>query len=575
MKKNWCLFILFAIAIGCSEVKTPAPSKSGGAESGTSVSESVSVPFPHPENWSEANFHGTFVSQYGSSSCLRCHKAASEIPEVPPACDTCHQNYPHAPDWVKKEVHGSFVLKNGKNSCATQCHGFNLQGGLSQISCDLCHEVYPHTANWAQPQQHGETTKSNGTQMCQGCHGDDFKGGASGVSCFSCHERYPHPLGWVQKESHAAVVDQKGMDGCATLCHGSDLKGGLSGVSCDHCHHLYQNSTQNMQEIHRSGNCQGCHGPDWIRFQSNQCQLCHTNFPHPSAASWTQPSLTTEESCEETELGLECTTIEKHFLSSHAQQFFAQKEAGFPESFNLCSNCHGIDLQGGNVAPSCFSCHAHYPHFVDPNWRTPAGGNHTQAYLSGQPGLQSACTLCHTKLGKGIEEKAPACVSCHDQYPHAENWLSPLQHGMNFIFNEIAETAGDENLCQKCHGEDLRGEGAAAKDCQSCHEHELVVSHENCCVVAGRVPPGPWRNPAHHGRTYIQTRVEGNAGRCAACHNPSQKRPPNTVCNPFRNEFPASGLTWCSDCHTLPPDPPGPIGPCPADGCAATGGDCP
>jgi cytochrome c553 len=35
----------------------------------------------------------------------------------------------------------------------------------------------------------------------------------------------------------------------------------------------------------------------------------------------------------------------------------AMHKSGFDQPLSNCTNCHGADLQGGNVEVSCFECH--------------------------------------------------------------------------------------------------------------------------------------------------------------------------------------------------------------------------
>jgi len=93
----------------------------------------------------------------------------------------------------------------------------------------------------------------------------------------------------------------------------------------------------------------------------------------------------------------------------------------------ICTACHGRDLKGGKVAPSCYSCH-------DQKWQPsqpPAGATgqpgakrnppadhtknkHDAMHLPGAKRGSATCMPCHGQDLRG-GEVAPSCYSCHDQ----------------------------------------------------------------------------------------------------------------------------------------------------------------
>ncbi len=105
-----------------------------------------------------------------------------------------------------------------------------------------------HPAGWTSPGNGGMHTARYiaGPSACYQCHGKNLNGGISGVSCFSsvrsgitCHPGGPlagHPAGWAAPAAHGASAKAllAGQDGIAHCrqCHGSDLSGGSSGKSC-------------------------------------------------------------------------------------------------------------------------------------------------------------------------------------------------------------------------------------------------------------------------------------------------------------------------------------------------------
>ena len=92
----------------------------------------------------------------------------------------------------------------------------------------------------------GATDAEISVDLCAECHGADLDGGISGVSCASCHrgadgavQRPHHPIAWSLAEDdrvhfHAGYASEFPTS-CAGFCHGDDLTGAL-GPSCFECH---------------------------------------------------------------------------------------------------------------------------------------------------------------------------------------------------------------------------------------------------------------------------------------------------------------------------------------------------
>lgn len=595
-----------------------------GGDRGNPSCYSCHAVYPHRETWrqsrGEPQGHGLYVQSFTSASCAtsRCH-GTGLIPEAGItqgiACSSCHQAYPHPPNW-RAGLHGP-VARADISTCKS-CHGAGLdKAPPGYPTCQSCHPAYLRHRSadtgfegWETYQGHGsylmDPANERGLFECQVCHGSDYSGGISNRSCLACHPSYPilhDQENWTTREGHGNYVRVSlGNDKTnCKLCHGNDLAGGHSGQSClTGCHANFPHEVisgwsgsghgiQARTPGQRQGECAGCHGEDLLGGESEvSCLSCHANFPHPSDAEWIETRMErVERPCEEWDEGSEDELgrcwYDRLRMSPHAAQFLTQKDAGFPSSPNNCSNCHGADYAGGNALQPCGSCHPAYPHLVFPDWRTDEGGTHGTTFLAGPLDFQSSCTRCHVQFGSGPEGRATSCRGCHPDYPHlsppdvpaAQDWLRGARHGFNFIMEEIGISSGSPNGCEGCHGGDFHGEGLAAADCSGCHQHFGAVSHSGCCRVSGRLG-GDWKRPSRHGKVAIQARLEGNPDRCHSCHprlqyvggRPRNARLPNTVCNPYRGEFPGSALNWCSGCHTLP------AGGCPADGCVAREGDC-
>ena len=117
------------------------------------------------------------------------------------------------------------------------CGDENSQASLEPISGK-------HLANWL-PSGHKATARAN-IATCADCHGQDLNGGISKVSCTLCHLGNAfsvHPVLWdnFAYAFHAGYVETNatGNTSCAVaVCHGTDLLGVAgSGPSCAiNCH---------------------------------------------------------------------------------------------------------------------------------------------------------------------------------------------------------------------------------------------------------------------------------------------------------------------------------------------------
>jgi len=156
----------------------------------------------------------------------------------------------HPADWIP----GHQASAKADIETCVECHGENLDGGISEVSCTkTCHlgsSASVHPDQWGQYAyaRHQSFVLANGISSCANtlCHGPALTGVAgSGVSCATtCHLGgviAGHPAGWVNFQPysvHASYVSQNGFAGCSTVaCHGTDSTGVfLSGPSCTQCH---------------------------------------------------------------------------------------------------------------------------------------------------------------------------------------------------------------------------------------------------------------------------------------------------------------------------------------------------
>ncbi|MBI4238424.1 MAG: hypothetical protein HY696_08410 [Deltaproteobacteria bacterium] len=470
---------------GCVASK---PTAEGGDVAATATpapatSESSTPIFPHASGWKAAASHGAAARHFGQAACLQCHASADPW-NTAPTCRSCHAEYPHRDDWVQPTQHGAFVRAKGKAACATQCHGTDLQGGLSGVSCTTCHTLYPHAATWREPEQHGQLAKWGGRVACQGCHGEDLAGGSSGVSCTQCHVRYPHPNAWAEREQHGVWVSSHTSTDCATGCHGTDLGGGRTGVSCTGCHQTYPHRADwATPEQHGAvaqtlgqTECARCHGDDFRTVLGGKnCFTCHADYPHPASAVW------------------------RPFGGGHGERV----QQGYDGNTDECQRCHGATLERELNGKTCYSCHPSYPHRGTETapWKAYAG--HGASALAAST---TECALCHGASLHGELQGKPSCSSsdagCHAVYPHGAAWA--LSKGLPQEHAEYVQANGFESCgTVHCHGVDLQVESkiTVGPSCGGCHD--------------GFPHPAGWESGLFHGPS-ARADIDG----CKSCHGP-------------------------------------------------------
>lgn len=125
-------------------------------------------------------------------------------------------------------------------------------------SGELFSSAQGHPENWVNP-EFKDTDEYHTSEVivdpdqeiydfyfCRECHGDELDGGVSSISCYSCHNGpeglQGHPSGWrVYYDPflfHERYADQYLVSCTASACHGGDLTGGDLGPTCfaSECH---------------------------------------------------------------------------------------------------------------------------------------------------------------------------------------------------------------------------------------------------------------------------------------------------------------------------------------------------
>ncbi len=179
-----------------------------------------------------------------------------------------------------------------------------------------------------------------------------------------------------------------------------------------------------------------------------------------------------------------------------------------------CKRCHGADLNGGTIIPGCAVCH-----FDRLGSRTPTGSSWLHAASPhGQHTAESdTCNRCHD-IFREFGLPPASCHDCHDSvvsHPTGQVWLdkkSSRFHGID-ARNDLAS-------CAQCHGDDYRG-GTSGVGCYACH-----FSRSGSKVPSGST----WT----HGTTPHET-LAGSATVCNQCHALNRRY--------------GNGPASCHDCH--------------------------
>jgi hypothetical protein len=111
--------------------------------------------------------------------------------------------------------------------------------------------------------------------------------------------------------------------------------------------------------------------------------------------------------------------------------------AGAPGALD-CRTCHGNDLQGAALAPSCESCHAGKPHMKI-----------ASAAMTTGPSVTAACVKCHQAKAEQVLD------SNHFTWLGSSNLVGHTAPGSigkrNVINNFCVANASNEARCMQCH----------------------------------------------------------------------------------------------------------------------------
>ncbi len=491
--------------------------------------------YPHPTGWSAPDQHGAFVSKNGAGKCTtQCHGVQLEGGLSGTNCTTCHAVWPH-PKTIWLDQHGEKARTIGLSGC-TGCHKSDATGGNTGVTCTQCHAALTshQDADWLNGghgarviQQPSVLTDNKGCPLCHGAKLDGGKVPASPMlkavkGCKDCHASYPAPHklpagapAWGTYGGHAtwlfnqvdiikgAVLDQiNTLIADCKLCHGADLKGGATGIGCKACHANFPHNTDSTTtpwlskhgavasaENPKASSCAtvNCHGQklDGSSFNGKKfvavCLDCHLQMPHQ--ATWPK---------------------------THG--------ASAATNISACRACHGADLKGKGIAPSCDQCHSNFPlHHRNKDgtknnqWKPATGTDFHGKLVMAASGVTAKnkaanlkCTTCHDSGNAG--NPSPSCYSCHANFPHAEGWANATNGGTHKLVVLQNGTAG---CLTGCHGGDGSG-GTSKVACTKCHNYPHAAGWVKAYDPNDAKTPG-----GAHGLAAVKS---GNNICLMACH---------------------------------------------------------
>ncbi|MBI5740790.1 MAG: CHRD domain-containing protein [Nitrospirae bacterium] len=399
----------------------------------------------HRDGWSSPfkigseDFHGTHVKKVQSAS-------SGEI-LFSNRCAVCHGS-----DAAGKI--GPAILSETPSLIASSISSVPLMSGQSDLSQTDIQAISDYIATLAAGGQPASTSLD--TASCANCHGSDLDGGISQISCFTCHDGPGGGVGHPNEAWHNGTADpvhfhgsygRKYKDSCKT-CHGVNFEGSVNPFipGCGLCHNGtiapvldfitplgHPDGWVSPFEIgndnfHGTGvkSVQPASGGGFL--YSTRCAACHgEDAGGRTAISIVSPFILADDISSfigTTPLMAALTDLSQADLEAIAE--YIRNLAGGAQpvtvSFDAeqCMHCHGDDLDGGSSLISCFSCHDGPEGALGQPLNHPAGwetGTADPAHFHGSYGsdFSIGCVTCHgIEFEGGMSGLAPACALCHD-----------------------------------------------------------------------------------------------------------------------------------------------------------------
>jgi len=368
------------------------------------------------------------------------------------------------------------------------------------------------------PNFHGKYFDKLKFRDCQNCHAKYFQGGLTPVNCAdaNCHPAvkiHADTTGVFNQNSsnfHGRYLLTNSFTDCQQ-CHGENFTGGLSSPSCVTCHSaisvhktgIVDQASPNFHGINsltgKFINCQQCHGENFTGgISSPSCTSCH------SAISVHKSGI-----------------IDPNSANFHGKY-------SLPNGFKDCQPCHGQNFAGGNLSPSCVTCHSainvHQAGILEP----------ASPEFHGRYQLTNGFTNCQQCHGENFTggSVSPSCATCHSSISVHKSGItnpsSPDFHGkyLKSIYWNLSD-------CASCHSAAYAG-GIQSPTCLTCHNQPKGPEACNTCHGNFNDPSiiAPPRDLSGNTLTtfkgvgahanHLYNNVLGNKVACETCHNVPQ-----------------------------------------------------
>ena len=411
----------------------------------------------------------TVSAPASSEACTPCHPTLGSVrtdrlifdhaAHLLTQCTACHTDPAH---------------KNGEqavpamNTCFA-CHGLEHSptGTLASGECADCHpegftlRPASHVEDW-RDKPHADAS-AGGVNGCLMCHN-------APTDCDVCHTEMGLDLPSIPA-FYINTQPKLQAEPAVTV----DLAGTVTISQCAYCH-------PNIDDFAVEGLVFG-HGAHLQR--AYRCESCHTSFPHgPSGTERIEMrSCMRCHGLEHNGTGtvasaecLKCHTAEFDLVPpDHTTPFLSGEHAQLAtDDPAYCSQCHQPE--------SCVACHNGGVPLADGRTSSPVlPENHLTPKWSEEHGglyleQKGMCVVCHT---------SEFCQRCHQTpMPHPATWITDHTEGNGSLAKDCVVCHTDNELCQECHHDSVRGLALLPENCVKCHE-EMDTDEPTKIEVAG------------------------------------------------------------------------------------------
>ena len=319
--------------------------------------------------------------------------------------------------------------------------------------------------NLNSPNFHGNYFDKWKFRDCQNCHARNFQGGLTPVNCAdaNCHPAlniHQDSSGVFNQSSsnfHGRYLLTNSFSDCQQ-CHGDNFAGGLSSPSCVTCHSAIG--------VHKTGivdpTSPNFHGKNPLTGEFINCQQCHgDNF----AGGISSPTCITCHSA--------VSVHRSGIIDPNSPNFHGKYP--LPNGFTDCQQCHGQNFAGGNLSPTCVTCHSainvHKAGILNPS----------STEFHGKYQLTNGFTNCQQCHGANFTggSVSPSCTTCHSTINVHKTGIND-PNSPNFHGKFLTNNQWNLSNCSQCHGPTYSG-GTQSPTCLTCHNQTGGPEACNTC----------------------------------------------------------------------------------------------